>query len=76
MGDIVDGDMATVELPVEIIVGLKKEARRKHKSVATLAAEALANYLEYLEDVRDVKAAKKAGGRSYTLEEVERHLGL
>ncbi len=61
-----------LSLPSEVVAGLEKEARRKRRSVAAV----LADYLEYLEDLRDVRAAKKAGGRSYTLAEVEKRLGL
>ena len=70
-----DGTMA-LELPANVVVALKKEARRSHSSVSTLAARAVADFLEDREDYRDAVAAKKQSGKNIPAQEVFRRLGL
>jgi predicted DNA-binding protein len=46
------------------------------RSVDDFVNEAILTFMEDYEDGRDAQAALAEGGPTYTLEEVERHLGL
>jgi hypothetical protein len=79
MGDLLKSenrDTVALELPANVAVALKKEARRSHRSMTELATQAVADFLEDREDYRDAVAAKKLGGKSTPVREVFRRLEL
>jgi predicted DNA-binding protein len=73
---------AAIKLPEEAYERLKSLAKAKGQSANDLMAAAI---LDYLEDIEDVARAEEVmreiesgsgDGKAYTLEEVERRLGL
>ena len=75
MGGMVEvGASASVRLPESLVEGLRAEARRERKSVATLINEFLADRQDY----RDAIASQKrsAGKKSHSLADIKRRYGL
>lgn len=65
-----------VKLPPELETALTAHARRSRKSKTSLVRAALAQYLEDAADYQAVLAARKRVGRTYTLAQVKKRLGL
>lgn len=77
MGGVINsGRMAALELPEPLVEAIRAEAKRTHRAVSGLVADALASYLEDQEDLRAVLAAKKKGAAPVPLAEVKKRLGL
>lgn len=68
--------MLELKLTPELDTALTREAKRACKSKAAVARDAVARYLEDLQDCRDAAAVRKRGGRTYSLAEVKKRLGL
>ena len=77
MGELTNsGRTAALELPEPLVEAIKAEAKRTHRAVSRLVADALASYLEDQEDLRAVLAVKKKGAAPVPLAEVKKRLGL
>ena len=72
--------MLSVKLPADIDDRLNRLAKATGRTKATLAREAIVEHLEDLEDLylaeRRLIDNRAGRSRTYTLEEVERELGL
>lgn len=68
--------LMAVRLPLELEQSLLFCAKELHKSKSELVQEALASYLEDLQDYISAKKVLAAKEPSYTLDEVEKELGL
>ncbi len=68
--------MLEVKLTPELDTALSREARRARKSKATLVLDAVAQYLQDADDYQAVLASRKHRGRTGTLAQVKRRLGL
>ena len=72
--------MLAIRLPADIEKRLDRLAKRTGRTKTWYAREAILNHLEDLEDVyladKALKAIREGRSRTYTLEEVERSLGL
>lgn len=64
------------DFPADLLTGLAREARRQRRPRGELLQEAVRRYLEDREDYRDAVAIKRRGEKTYSLDEVKRHLGL
>ena len=65
-----------VKVPIEIDKRLSDLARKTHRTKAFYIREALINYLEEMEDTYLALQILEKPGRIYTMEEVEKELGL
>lgn len=65
-----------VKLSPELETALSAHARRSRKSKTSLVRAALVQYLEDVADYQAVIAARKRGGRTRTLAQVKKRLGL
>ncbi|OGA14039.1 MAG: hypothetical protein A3G25_21385 [Betaproteobacteria bacterium RIFCSPLOWO2_12_FULL_63_13] len=68
--------MLEVNLPPELDTALSREAQRARKSKASLVRAAVAQYLQDAADYQAVADARKHRGRTRTLAQVKRRLGL
>ena len=68
--------MLEIKLATELESALEREARRARKSKATLVREAVAQFLQEADDYQAVLAFRKRRGRTHTLAEVKRRLGV
>jgi RHH-type transcriptional regulator, rel operon repressor / antitoxin RelB len=68
--------MLALRLPPEIEERLETMAKKTGRTKSFYAREAILKYLEDLEDYYIAKRRAKNPGRLYSLEEVERELGL
>ena len=68
--------MLEVKLTPELDSALSREARRVHKSKATLILNAVAQYLQEADDYQSVLASRNHRGRTATLDQVKQRLGL
>lgn len=68
--------MLEVKLTPELDTALSREARRARKSKATLVLDAVAQYLRDVNDYQAVLESRKHRGRTSTLDQVKRRLGL
>ena len=68
--------MLEIKLATELESALEREARRARKSKATLVREAVAQFLQEADDYQAVLAFRKRRGRTNTLAEVKRRLGV
>lgn len=68
--------MLELKLTPELDIALSREARRAHKSKATLVLDAVAQYLQDADDYKAVLASRKHRGRTATLDQVKQRLGL
>ena len=72
--------MLAIRLPADIEKRLDRLAKRTGRTKTWYAREAILNHLEDLEDVyfadKALKAIREGRSKTYTLEEVERRLGL
>jgi predicted DNA-binding protein len=68
--------MLEIKLATELESALEREARRARKSKATLVREAVAQFLQEADDYQAILAFRKRRGRTYTLAEVKRRLGV
>lgn len=68
--------LVAVRLPVELEQSLVYCAEELHKTKSELIQEALANYLEDLQDYISAKKVLARNEPTFSLDEVERELGL
>ncbi len=68
--------MLEIKLATELESALEREARRARKSKTTLVREAVAQFLQEADDYQAVLAFRKRRGRTHTLAEVKRRLGV
>lgn len=68
--------MLELKLTPDLDAALAREAKRTRKPKTTLARRAIESYLEEAADYRVVLAARKKRGRTTTLAEVRKRLGL
>ena len=65
-----------LKLPPGLDAALAREAKRARKPKTTLAQRAIESYLEEAADYRAVLASRRRRGRTSTLAEVKKRLGL
>ena len=65
-----------LKLPPELDAALAREAKLARKPKTTLARRAIESYIEEAADYRAVLASRKRRGRTSTLAEVKKRLGL
>jgi RHH-type rel operon transcriptional repressor/antitoxin RelB len=72
--------MLAIRLPEEIEKRLDQLAKRSGRTKSWYAREAILRHIEDLEDLQiaeeRLRALKEGRSRTYTLEEIERELGL
>lgn len=72
--------MLAIRLPADIEDRLNRLAKRSGRTKTYYAREAILRHIEDLEDLQTaeerLRALKEGQSRTYTLEEVERDLGL
>jgi RHH-type rel operon transcriptional repressor/antitoxin RelB len=68
--------MASVEITKEVEGMLHKISSKTGMSDDKIVQEAVLGFLEDVEDISMLEEAEKNPGRTYTLEEVRRELGL
>jgi predicted DNA-binding protein len=68
--------MLHIELPAELEQRLEAIGNTNGGHAADVARRVLLDFLEDLEDLEAAREAIREGGRTYSLEEVERILGL
>ncbi len=69
-----------IEIPDALVDELIRLSKKADKTPERVVHEALAEHLEDLDDyfcaLEAIEENKKAGGKTYTLEEVKKELGL
>ena len=65
-----------LKLPPELDAALAREAKLARKPKTALAQRAIESYIEEAADYRAVLASRKRRGRTSTLAEVKKRLGL
>lgn len=68
--------MASIHIPADLEKELERAVRESGKSKEIVVREALIRYFEDVQDLAAAEEALKEPGRSMSLDELERNLGL